>query len=70
MTTSPVYWIFHRTWWRKEGNRLVPHAGRKRHIGYAASVDEARETCRVWNANHPPGQLSNKAEFTEKGRRK
>jgi hypothetical protein len=69
MTANPRrYWIFHRTWWRMEGNVRVPHAGRKHHVGYAQTIGEAQDMCRRWNAAHPPGKLSRKAEFTEKGR--
>lgn len=63
-----VYRVFHRVWWKRNPdwpNGLEPHAGRKTIIGYAASEEEARDMCRVWCANHPPGRLSRKAEYEE-----
>ena len=60
--------IFTRTWWREnEGwpGGLEPHFGKKRTIGHADSEDEAREIAQAWNAEHEPGRLSLKAEFTE-----
>ena len=60
--------VFHRTWWKRNkswSNGLEPGAGRKSTIGYAKTEEEARSMCRVWCANHPPGKLSDKAEFEE-----
>ncbi len=63
-----TYIIFTRTWWRNNPswpNGLEPRAGRRRRIATAKTADEARGICRVWNANHEPGRLSLKAEYTE-----
>ncbi len=60
------YRIYHRTWWKhnKEWpDGLEPHAGHKKHIGYADSLAEAQEICTDWNNDHLPGELSDKAEF-------
>jgi hypothetical protein len=59
-----AYKVFHRTWWRREGGRLVPHAGRKTIIqAHVETEEEARAICRQWNAAHDPGPLSRKAEY-------
>lgn len=60
--------VFVRTWWRRNPawpNGLEPHAGRKSRRGHPQRVteDEARSYCQVYNANHPPGRLSRKAEY-------
>lgn len=63
-----TYIIFTRTWWRNNPswpNGLEPCAGRRRKIATARTEESARDICRVWNANHKPGRLSRKAEFTE-----
>ena len=63
-----TYIIFTRTWWRNNPswpNGLEPHAGRRHTIAKASTEDSARDICRVWNANHKPGRLSRKAEYTE-----
>ena len=60
------YLVFHRTWWARNADwpdGREPHIGRKAKIGYARSLEEARSMCKVWCANHPPGKLSDKAEF-------
>lgn len=62
------YRVFHRTWWKKNPaypNGREPHAGKATHIGYADTIQQAQDMCRVWNANHDPGPLSRKAEFEE-----
>ncbi len=66
------YAVFTRTWWRRNPLRpggLEPHAGRKSRRGHPqdlASYEAAQDYCRVWNANHPPGRYSRKAEFESK----
>lgn len=62
-----AYKVFTRTWWKKDGRgKLVPHAGRKTTIQHnVATEDEARGICKRWNAAHPPGSLSRKAEYQE-----
>jgi len=62
------YRVFHRTWWKRNPaypDGREPHPGNKRFIGWAHSYSEAQDMCRVWNANHDPGKLSDKAEFEE-----
>ena len=63
-----AYIIFTRTWWRHNPswpNGLEPHAGRRREIGKAKTESAALDFCRVWNADHKPGRLSRKAEYTK-----
>lgn len=59
------YRVFTRTWWRMEGGRRVPGIGKSSYRGHPDSLtyDEARDYCQKWNASHPPGRLSRKAEF-------
>ena len=61
-----MYRIFKRAWWKDNPDwprGLEPHAGRKRHICYVQTEDEARRYCREWNAAHNPGKYSTKAEY-------
>jgi len=63
-----MYRCFHRTWWVANPswpNGREPGAGKKSHIAYADTVEEARAVCRSWNETHDPGPLSRKAEFEE-----
>lgn len=60
-----LYWVFHRTWYRWKGGRLVPGAGRKTTIAKRVTLEVARDMCRVWNINNPPKATSRKAEFQE-----
>lgn len=53
--------VFHRTWWRAPG---VPGVGESHHIGWAQTEARARYLCRRWNASHPAGPLSDRAEYT------
>ena len=53
--------VFHRTWWRAPG---VPGVGRSHHVGWAQTEARARYLCRRWNASHPAGPLSDRAEYT------
>lgn len=60
--------IFHRTWWKRNPdwpNGLEPCPGRKIHIGYAATEEEARAMCKSWAKYHAPGDLSDKAEYED-----
>ncbi len=62
------YDVFHRTWWTRNPaypNGLEPCAGRKHYIRKHVTEADAREICRAWNANHEPGQLSDKAEYEQ-----
>lgn len=60
------YRIFARNWWKRNkdwpGGR-EPHLGRRHTIGWAESEKAARDMARIWNANHPPGFMSRKAEY-------
>ena len=63
-----TYIIFTRTWWRNNPAwpyGLEPGAGRRTKIATASTEAGAQDICRVWNANHKPGRLSRKAEYTE-----
>ena len=65
-----AYRVFTRTFWRRNPswpNGLEPHAGKRSYRGHPKGLtyEQARDYCRVWNANHPPGRLSRKAEFEE-----
>lgn len=65
-----MYKVFTRTFWKvnKTGgwpDNLEPHLGRKTTITTVATIDAARDVCRVWNANNKPGKLGRKAEFEE-----
>jgi len=62
-----MFKVYHRTWWRRNprapGGR-EPGAGKKKTIkGFVATEEEARSICKVWNANHPEGLLSDRAEY-------
>jgi hypothetical protein len=60
--------VFTRTWWTANKdwpNGLEPGAGPRSYRGHPKGLSEAaaRDYCQVWNACHPPGRLSRKAEF-------
>lgn len=60
--------VYHRTWWKENPawpQGLEPCAGRKTTIDRVETVEEAREICKEWNAEHDPGRLSRKAEFED-----
>jgi hypothetical protein len=64
-----MFTVFTRTFWKPNaswpGGR-EPSLGRKYTIEKGIqTAEEARDICRVWNANHNPGQMSRKAEYTE-----
>jgi hypothetical protein len=60
--------VFTRNWWRvndKWPNGLEPTSrARRTHLAFAQSEEEARDICRVWNLNNPPGKLSRRAEYS------
>ena len=62
-----MYRAFKRRWWRDNPewpNGLEPYAGgRKTHLAYFDTEEEARQFCREWNDSHDPGRYSIKAEF-------
>lgn len=63
------YRVFTRNWWRRNpewpGGR-EPWPGRKYTLcKRVETAEEARAICERWNATHPPGFLSRKAEFEE-----
>lgn len=60
--------VFKRAWWRKDSNgKLIPNPGaRKTTLRTGLSEAEAREFCRIYNAENSPGTLSVKAEYTRK----
>lgn len=55
------YKVFIRTWYDAKGN---PCAGRKTHLAWAYSEEEARKICHNYNSTHNPGKRSRKAEYT------
>ena len=64
-----MFEVFTRNWWKKNPswpNGLEPDgAGRRNHLAWAETEEEAREIAQEWNANNDPGILSRKAEFTK-----
>ena len=62
---STLYKVFVRNWYKRENGRVVPNPGaRKTTLASGLSYEGARDMCQVYNANHKPGPLSRKAEFT------
>lgn len=64
------YEVFHRTWWRRNKNYpngLEPSAGRKTHIRYVDTQEQARGLCQEWNEENKnrlgANKLSRKAEY-------
>jgi len=60
------YRIFKRSWWRDNSewpSGLEPHAGKKQHIKYVDTEQEAREFCTEQNKINNPGKYSIKCEF-------
>ena len=62
--------VFTRTWWKEATapgwpNNLEPQAGKRNYAGHPQEVSEveAREYCKRWNATHPRGRYSLKAEY-------
>lgn len=61
-----MYQVFVRTWWKKNPswpNGLEPSPGRKKHLCYAETIEEARKICQEHNASNKPGKYGSKAEF-------
>ncbi len=65
-----MYKVFVRNFWKHNSawpNGLEP-APRARRTTIATRIqteDAARTIARHWNASHPPGRLSRKAEYAE-----
>lgn len=61
------YRVFHRTWWKRNPawpNGLEPNLGRRTTIATGVPTEEqARAICRQWNATHPEGRYSRRAEY-------
>lgn len=74
-TRKPIeqtrYVIFHCRWWKHNSewpDGLEPAPSRPQFIKeVVGDVETARAACREWQAGHPPGRLSDKAEFQEAG---
>lgn len=63
-----MYRTFTRTWWRENAawpNGLEPCPGPRHYHDEYETETEARNACREWNEEHPPGRLSRKMEFEE-----
>ena len=65
-----MYRVFVRNWWKHNPswpNGLEPNgSARKTTLKKNVRTEgEARDICRVYNANHNPGRLSRKAEYEE-----
>lgn len=62
-----MFTVFVRNWYRRDPNKrggLIPaYNARKTTIGHVTTEEAARDMCRVYNANNPPGRLSRKAEY-------
>lgn len=62
-----AYRVFVRNWYRREGGRIVPGAGRKTVLfANVESIERVRAICSEYNETHKPGPLSRKAEFESK----
>lgn len=70
-TAQTKYVIFHRRWWRANSawpDGLEPCASRPSKIReVVGDIETARAACREWQATHPAGKYSDKAEFQEAG---
>ena len=58
--------VFHRKWWRENADwpdGREPGVGESHHVAWANTEAHARHLCRRWNAAHPAGPLSDRAEF-------
>lgn len=63
MQDDRKYNVFVRNWYRREGGRIVPGAGRKSYLARKVDGATARRYCDEYNSTHKPGPLSRKAEF-------
>ena len=65
-----MYTVFIRNWYKYERDNqghiiIVPnYHARKEILTRVSNEDQARDICRVYNANHNPGVLSRRAEYT------
>ena len=60
------YQVYTRTWWKEKNKELVPHMGRKTHIGFYGTLEEAATKCDELNKvyeSDPKNILSIRAEF-------
>lgn len=66
-----MYRVFHRTFWKEAEEPgwpygLEPCLGKRHTIAEGVETEEeARALCREYNRTHPPGRLSDKAEYEE-----
>ena len=59
------YRVFVRNWWvRAPDGTIIPGPGPQRTLARRMTFEEALSLARTWNAEHKPGPLSRKAEFT------
>lgn len=68
-----TYRVFVRNWWKPNPSwpdgREPDSTARKTTISRKIQDEEtARRICREYNASHPAGPLSRKAEYEEEGR--
>lgn len=67
---SKRFEVFHRTWWKRNKKwpkGLEPLAGKRHHIAYAFTAEEAQQIARHWNSLREAGPLSDRAEWGEVG---
>jgi hypothetical protein len=63
---SHRYRVFKRSWWKDNPawpNGLEPAPGKKIHICFVDTEEDARRFCTEWNNTHKPGRHSLKAEY-------
>jgi hypothetical protein len=62
------YTVFVRNWWKDDPAKkgaLIPNLhARRKVIGYADSIEQARRICASYNDHNKPGKYSRMAEFT------
>ena len=64
--TVESFRVFVRNWWRHNPlwpDGLEPGPGPRTTLARGCTETEARQICREYNASHPPGRLSRKAEY-------
>jgi len=68
MPHSKGFKVFHRTRWQRNPgypNGREPGCGPRHTIArHVATEESARSICKVWDANHPEGKYSDRAEYT------